>query len=108
MSCSNVHKITAITASDTDVNITVLNSTDIGNLEPFAIRTCGCVNYTPPTSPLPVTITVNGTNVPLLNKYSIQILSNHIPAYAYGAYVVPEAGDPYVILFSTPRCRCNA
>lgn len=109
MSCnSNIHKITAITPSDTAVNITVSNSTDIGNLEPFAIRTCNCVSFTPPTSPLPVTINVNGSDIALLNKYSIQLTSNHIPSFAYGAYVVPTTGDPYVILFSTPRCRCNA
>ena len=27
---------------------------------------------------------------------------------AVGAYVVPTTGDPYVILLTTPYCKCNA
>lgn len=59
-------------------------------------------------APLPVQINVNGTAVALLNKYSLTVLSNRVPRRSRGAYVVPEGGTPYVILFDTPCCKCNA
>lgn len=104
--CQNVHVVTAITDNTTDIELTVSNSTDIGSLQNFILVRNKAVSV--PTAPVPVTINVNGTAVPLLNKYSIQIQSNRLPRRAFGAYVVPATGDPFVILFSTPYCKCNA
>lgn len=104
--CSNVHSVIAITDNTTSIDLTVSNSTDIGNLQPFIlIRN---KNVSVPTAPVPVTVNVNGASVELQNKYGIQIQSNRLPRRAVGAYVVPATGDPYVILFTTPYCRCNA
>lgn len=104
--CSNVHSVTAITDNTTSIDLIVSNSTDIGNLQPFILIRNKCFEVT--TAPVPVTINVNGESVELQNKYGIQIQSNHLPRRAVGAYVVPAEGDPYVILFTTPYCRCNA
>lgn len=104
--CSNVHSVIAITDNTTSIDLTVSNSTDIGNLQPFILIRNKSVSV--PTAPVPVTINVNGTSVELQNKYGIQIQSNRLPRRAVGSYVVPATGDPYVILFTTPYCRCNA
>lgn len=104
--CSNVHYVTNITDNTTSIELTVSNSTDIGNLQPFILVRNRGVSV--PTAPVPVTININGESVELQNKYGLQILSNRLPRRAVGAYVTPETGDSYVILFTTPYCRCNA
>lgn len=108
---NNFHRVVTVTDDTTAVTLTTTNSTNIGDLEPYAlimrkniITTAGVV---------PVQINVNGVNVPLKNKYGLQIQSNHVPlGVSYGAFVIdetdPTTPEPYVILFSTPRCRCNA
>lgn len=102
--------VETVTATDTNVVLTATNSTNISSLE--------CLNFGVPCSknitdvvtgePLPVQITINGTAVSLLNKYSLPILSNKVPRRAKGAYVVPATGSPFVILFTTPYCKCDA
>ena len=104
--CQNVHYVTTATTGADNVELTVSNSTDIGNLDSFILIMNRNIQVT--GSPLPVTVNVNGTAVNLLNKYSLPINSNRIPRRAIGSYVVPTSGNPYVILFSTPYCRCNA
>lgn len=108
--CNNkIHCLETVTVTDTNVVLTVTNSTNISSLECFHFNAgCKCISDFVTGSPLPVQITVNGTAVALLNKYSLPILSNRVPRRAKGAYVVPETGSPYVILFTTPCCKCNA
>ena len=108
--CNNkIHCLETVTVTDTNVALTVTNSNNISSLECFQFNTgCKCINDFVTGSPLPVQIIVNGTAVSLLNKYSLPILSNRVPRRAKGAYVVPDGGTPYVILFTTPCCKCNA
>ena len=108
--CNNkIHCLETVTVTDTNVALTVTNSTNIRSLECFHFNAgCKCISDFVTGSPLPVQIIVNGTAVSLLNKYSLPILSNRVPRRAKGAYVVPDGGTPYVILFTTPCCKCNA
>lgn len=109
--CNNkIHCLETVTVTATNVVLNVTNSNNISSLECFdlIIGKCKSVSDFVTGSPLPVQITVNGTAVALLNKYSLPILSNRVPRRAKGAYVVPTTGDPYVILFTTPCCKCNA
>ena len=102
--------VETVTATTTNVALTVSNSTNISSLD--------CLNFGVPCNksisdvvtgePLPVQIIINGVAVSLLNKYSLPILSNKVPRRSRGAYVVPDGGTPYVILFDTPYCKCNA
>lgn len=112
MSCNcnkSCHKIKTVVSNGTNVILTVTNSNNISSLDCFNFSTgCKCVSDTVTGSPLPVLITVNGTNVALENKYGLPILSNRVPCRSRGAYVVPDSGSPYVILFDTPCCKCNA
>jgi hypothetical protein len=106
---NNTHCVENVTVTDTNVALTVTNSTNISSLECFNLKVNGCISNRVSGAPLPVQIIVNGTAVSLLNKYSLQILSNHIPRRSRGAYVVPpNNGTPYVILFDTPPCKCFA
>lgn len=108
--CNNkIHCLETVTVTDTNVALTVTDSTNISSLECFHLNTgCKCISDFVTGAPLPVQIIVNGTAVSLLNKYSLPILSNRVPRRAKGAYVVPDGGTPYVILFTTPCCKCNA
>lgn len=108
--CNNkTHKLETVTNTGTNVSLTVTNSTNISSLDCFElVLGCKCINDFVIGVPLPVQIVVNGTAVSLLNKYSLPILSNRVPRRSQGAYVVPESGSPYVILFTTPCCKCDA
>lgn len=107
--CRINHKIETITATPTNVVLTVSNSTNISSLEPFnLIAGCQPISSAVSGSPLPVQVNVNGTNVALFNRFSLPILSNRVPRRSQGTYVVPTAGDPYVILHTTPCNRANA
>ncbi len=102
------HKVQTVTTTDTNVVLTVTNSTNISSLDCFNFsRDCKSISDVVTGSPLPVQIIVNGVAVSLLNKYSLPILSNRVPYRSRGAYVVPSSGTPYVILFDTPYCKCN-
>lgn len=110
MSCNNFkHVLERITLTDTNVVLTVSNSTNIGNLEIFelAVPCNKSIKDAVTGSPLPVLINVNGEDVALYNKNSIQIKSNHVPRRSKGSYVVSATGTPYVILYTTPVCKAN-
>lgn len=112
MACTcnhNKHVLERVTVTDTNVVLTVTNSTNISSLDNFelSIPCCkGITDYVDGT-PLPVQININGTAVNLYNKYSLPVLSNRVPRRSKGAYVVSN-GTGYVILFTTPCCKCGA
>lgn len=111
MSCNcNKHKhvLESVAVTETNVVLTVSNSTNIGSLDNFELVIPCCKSVSDFTGePLPVQINVNGEAVNLYNKYSLPILSNRVPRRAKGAYVV-SSGVGYVILFTTPYCKANA
>ena len=108
--CNNkIHCLETVSVTDTNVVLTVTNSTNISSLDCFHFNAgCKCISDFVTGTPLPVLIIVNGTAVSLLNKFSLPVLSNIVPRRSRGGYVVPECGTPYVILFDTPCCKCNA
>lgn len=107
--CNNKnHCLEKVVITEKNVALTVTDSTNISNLECFNLIVNKCISDFVTGAPLPVQIVVNGTAVSLLNKYSLPVLSNKIPRRSKGAYVVPTSGTPYVILFTTPGCKCNA
>lgn len=107
MTCNpNFHKVTSLTATATEVTMTVTNPTNISSLDYFELVLCVDPRSVVTGAPLPYEITINGTAVALLNKYSLPIYTNRLCTRKryYGSYVVPETGDPYVILWNTPDC----
>lgn len=111
MTCNNRNILTlqTVTVTDTNMALSVTNSTDRSTLDNFLFKTgCTSVANRITGTPLPVQMIINGTAVSVLNKYSLPVLSNRVPRRSRGAYVVPTSGTPYVILFDTPYCKCNA
>lgn len=88
----------------TSLVMTVTNDGNISSLENFTLVLARNPYSVITGDPVPFQVTVNGTNVSLLNKYSLPIYSNRLSMRKlyYGSYVVPEEGDPYVILWNTP------
>ena len=107
--CNNntdFHIITAVTVGTTTAVVTATNNTNLSDLQSFCYRTqCG-VTFTQPTTPLPVTITINGVAVPLLDHNGIQITTSNLPRRGCGRYVATGAtGAPYVILYTARTVR---
>lgn len=100
------HKVTGLTVTDTAVNMTITNNTNVSDLDCFELILCVNPNNSVTGAPLPYTITVNGGAVPLYNKYSLPIFTNRLRSRKryYGAYVATDGATPYVILFNTPDC----
>lgn len=104
-----VHKVSDVTNNTTYVNLTVSNDTNLSSLEKFYFVCNKDISEFITGGPIPVTVNINGADIALKNKYGIQIKSNKIPRRNVGAYVVPtDSTSPYVILFNTPYCSCNA
>jgi len=95
-----VHRLVSATAG-TSLTLTVTNSTNIADEEPFFFSANANISNLIPAAPLPVEIEINGAAVPLWNKYGIQIQSNEIPRKARGYYSADET-TPHVILITTP------
>ena len=108
MSCNcncnpNFHKSTALTAAGL---LTVTNSNNISNLDPFDfVLTINPSNIITGV-PVNLTMTINGTAVAIHNRLGLPISSDRLRVRKcyYGYYVVPATGDPYVIFLNTP---CN-
>lgn len=104
--CDIFHKSIALTVTEGNLVMTVTNSTNISNLDDFELVMCQKPSTVVTTAPIPMQITINGTAVSLLNKYSLPIYSNRLCTRKkyYGSYVVSAAGTPYIILWNTPDC----
>lgn len=105
----NFHVVTTLTPdpaeTPTALVMTITNPGNISNLQPFELVLARNPYSVITGDPVPFQVTVNGTPVSLLNKYSLPIYSNRLNMRKryFGAYVVPEEGDPYVILWNTPN-----
>ena len=106
----NFHVVTALTADPADTPtslvMTITNEGNISSLENFTLVLARNPYEVITGDPVPFQVTVNGENVALLNKYSLPIYSNRLNMRKryFGSYVVPDEGNPYVILWNTP---CN-
>lgn len=105
----NFHVVTTLTPdpaeTPTALVMTITNAGNISNLQPFELILARNPYSVITGDPVPFKVTVNDTQVALLNKYSLPIYSNRLNMRKryFGAYVVPEGGDPYVILWNTPN-----
>ena len=99
--CSRfVHRVVTTTAGATLALVTT-NSDNINDKDPYKFIVNACALNNLPETPVPVTVEVNGTQVPLWNKYGEQLLSSAIPREAVGYY--SETPTPHVILVNTPK-----
>jgi len=100
------HRVETISATATNVVLTVSDGTNISDYEPFNFYfPCyQSIRSVVVGDPLLVQINVNGVAVDVLNRFGQPLESNRVPRRSKGTYVVPETGDPYVILHNTPFC----
>jgi hypothetical protein len=94
------HRVITATAG-TSLELTTTNSDNINDKDPYYFQANARAISNLPTTPLPVTVLINGTFVPLLDKYGVQILSSAIPRKAFGYY--SEETTPHVGLINTPQ-----
>ena len=107
VNCS--HLVETITANTTNVILTVSDSTNISTRQrfDFYFPDFKSIRNVVTGDPLPVLISVNGTNVELLDKNAEPLDSDKVPRRSQGRYIEPETGTPYVILYNTPLELCN-
>lgn len=91
------HRVTGIT----DGALTTTNSNQINDKDPYKFFANACILNNLPDTAVAVTVEVNGTQVPLWDKYGIQITTSNIPRRAFGYY--SEEPTPHVILINTPE-----
>ena len=94
------HRVITATAGTTLV-LTTTNSDNINDKDPYRFYANRSIASSLPAVAVPVTVEVNGVQVPLMNKYGVQILSSAIPRRAFGYYSVETT--PHVILVNTPE-----
>ena len=84
--------------------LTVSNSTNIGNFEPFNLRLRENLTASITGSPVLYQATINGAAVYLKSAYGTYIPTNRLRARVNytGRYIVPETGDPYIVLLNVP------
>jgi hypothetical protein len=106
MNCKCSHVVETITATATNLVLTVSESTNISNYEPFNFYfpKFRDIQSVVTGDPLPVQINVNGVAVDVLNRFGEPLQSNRVPRRSKGTYIIPETGAPYVILHNTPFC----
>ena len=99
--CEGLHRATSLTTGGL---LTVTNSNNIANLMPFNLVLCLNPDAVILGAPVNYTLTVNGTDVALLNRFGLPISTDHLASRRVyrGRYIVPATGDPYVILLNTP------
>lgn len=97
--CSYMHKTTAISVAGL---LTVTNSTNVGNFDRF----CLCFTIDPSsiitTAPVDLTVTINGTAVPIIDEWGYPITSDKVTTRKryYGRYI--EGTTPHVTLLNVP------
>ena len=104
------HRVENITATATNVVLTVSDSTNISSYDKFDfhIPAFKSIRSVLTGEPLPVLINVNGANISVLDKNSEPLLSDKVPRRSQGRYIVPATGAPFVILYNTPlECNCK-
>lgn len=71
-----LHKVQTASAGETNIVLSFSTPLSANNKDPFNFVICTSLPST--ATPVPVLITVNGTNVPLLNKFGNPVYSNEV------------------------------
>ena len=94
------HRVLSSTAG-ANLELTTTFSDNINDKDPYKFFANRTIVGQLPDPAVAVTVEVNGVQVPLWNKYGVQILSSAIPRRAFGYY--SEETTPHVILITTPE-----
>ena len=97
MTCNNIHRTTALSTTGL---LTVTNATNIGNFDKFCLVLTICPNAVITTAPVEYTVTINGTAVPIVDKWGYPITTDDLCTRTpyYGRYI--ENATPHVSLMN--------
>ena len=105
--CNNIHRVVTVTNTGTTIELTLTDSTNIGDMEPFNLVCRKPISALVTGEPIPVVAVINGVaTVPLKDVYGQPLMSNVVPlGLTCGKYIIDNSGEtpaPYVWL-KTPR-----
>lgn len=107
--CNSIsHRVVTVANSGTEIQLTVTDSTNIGDKERFNLLVYKPISALVTGDAIPVTITINGVaGIPVKNALGEPLLSNVVPfGKTFGRFVMggatTTAANSYVIL-ETPR-----
>ena len=98
--CANLHKTTSLTAAGL---LTVTNSTNVGNFDPFCLLLTINPDSVITTAPVAYNVTVNDVNVPIVDIWGYPVMTDRLRTRKVykGRYVI--VGDtPHVTLINVP------
>lgn len=93
--CPHLHKTTALSTAGL---LTVTNSTNVGNFDKFCLLLTICPNSVITGAAVPYTVTVNGANIPILDKWGYPITTDRLCTRKLylGRYI--ESDTPHITL----------
>ena len=85
--CANLHKSTGLTAAGI---LSVTNSNNIGNFDPFCLLLTINPDSIITTAPVAYTVTVNDANVPLVDMWGYPVMTDRLRTRKiyHGRYIV--------------------
>ena len=94
--CENLHKSTNLTAAGI---LSVTNSNNIGNFDPFCLVLTINPDSIITTAPVAYTVTVNDANVPLVDMWGYPVMTDRLRTRKVyrGRYIIAD-GEPHITL----------
>ena len=94
--CANLHKSTNLTAAGI---LSVTNSNNIGNFDPFCLLLTINPDSIITTAPVAYTVTVNDANVPLVDMWGYPVMTDRLRTRKVyrGRYIIAD-GEPHITL----------
>ena len=94
--CANLHKSTGLTAAGI---LSVTNSNNIGNFDPFCLLLTINPDSIITTAPVAYTVTVNDANVPLVDMWGYPVMTDRLRTRKVyrGRYIIAD-GEPHITL----------
>lgn len=98
MSCDCCHKSSALSAAGL---LTVSNANNVGDFDPFCLVLTINPSSVITATPVALTITINGNNVPVWDKWGYAVTTDRVRARRCykGRYIAPESGTSHLTLF---------
>lgn len=73
--CQYLHKTTALSTAGL---LTVTNPNNVGNFDPFCLVLTICPNSVITGTPVAYTITINGTAIPIVDKWGYPVMTDRL------------------------------
>lgn len=107
MCCNRINVVTSATVDSTNLVLDFASPVTVANEGRCNFRVCASIP-TEITATMPVQVTVNGTAVPLLDRYGNQVYATELRRrIVYRGYFGNET-TPHVITYTNPaRCSCG-